>query len=100
MANDGRVVTANIPEDLAKRLDLVAERIDRSKSWIVKQALSEWLTEEERRHDMTLDAIASLDDGRSFSQQEIERHYEDRQRQRLAATEQKKEQGGRLQDKS
>ena len=51
MADHGRVVTAKLPEDLVNRMDEVAERIERSKSWIVREALSQWLAEEQRRHD-------------------------------------------------
>ena len=49
MADDGRVVTAVLPNKLGSRLDNVAERLDRSKSWIVRRALDEWLADEERR---------------------------------------------------
>jgi len=45
-----RVVTAKLPSELISKLDDVAARIDRSKSWIIRQALSEWLADEERRH--------------------------------------------------
>ena len=63
MADDRRVVTANLPGELVSRLDVIAARIDRSRSWIVRQALGEWLDEEQRRHDLTLEALASLDAG-------------------------------------
>ena len=71
---DHRVVTASLPNDLVLEMDKVAERIDRSKSWIVRQAVSEWLTEEERRYQLTLEALKSVDEGRTFSQGEVERH--------------------------
>ena len=50
-----RVVTAKLPGDLVLRLDCVAARIDRSKNWIVRQAVGEWIAEEERRHDLSLE---------------------------------------------
>ena len=50
MTDIGRAVTANIPSDLVFRLDEVAARLDRSKSWIVRQAFAEWLAEEQGRH--------------------------------------------------
>lgn len=55
MADDGRVVTALLPNELVSRLDNVAEHLDRSKSWIVRQALDEWLADEERRRALTVD---------------------------------------------
>jgi predicted transcriptional regulator len=84
MAEEGRVVTAKLPEDLVSQLDEVSERIDRSKSWIVREAVSEWLAEEQRRHDLTLEAMKSMDEGKSFSQDEIEAHYAARHEARAA----------------
>lgn len=59
MADEGRVVTAMLPSDLVSRLDRVVERLDRSKSWIIRQALNEWLVDEERRHGLALDDTIS-----------------------------------------
>ena len=47
MDEAGRVVTANLPAELAGRLDEIATRIDRSKSWIIRQAVAEWIAEED-----------------------------------------------------
>lgn len=38
-----RTVTAHVPAELAEKVDLMAERLERSKNWIVKQALSAWV---------------------------------------------------------
>ena len=49
MADDGRVVTAKLSDELVSEMDEVAGRIDRSKSWIVRQAVAEsiaWNTSE------------------------------------------------------
>jgi len=48
-----RSVTAHVPVELAERVDEVAERLERSKNWIVKQALSAWLDQEEERSRLT-----------------------------------------------
>ena len=82
MADEGRVVTAKLPEDLVLEMDEVADRIDRSKSWIVRQAVAEWLAEERRRHELTLEAMKSVDEGISFSQEEIEKHFAARRKAR------------------
>ena len=82
MADKGRVITANLPAELVIRLDEITRRIDRSKSWIVRQALTEWLAEEERRHELTLSALKDVDEGRTFTQEEIEAHFGKRQRER------------------
>jgi len=52
LVDEGRVITAKLPADLIARLDWAVGKIDRSKSWIVRQALADWLAEEERRQDL------------------------------------------------
>lgn len=81
-----RVVTANLPADLVDRMDLVAARLDRSKSWIVKAALIEWLADEERRHQSTLEAMESVVAGRSYTQEEVEAHFAQRRIGRATGT--------------
>ena len=71
MSDATRVVTANLPHDLVSEMDKIAARIDRSKSWIVRQAVREWLAEEQRRHELTLEALKSVDEGRTIPHEEI-----------------------------
>ena len=86
MTDDGRVVTAKLPEDLVLQMDEVAGRIDRSKSWIVRQAVAEWLAEEQLRYELTLEAMKSVDDGHYFTQEEVEKHFAARRRARSRPT--------------
>ncbi|HEY3798776.1 MAG TPA: ribbon-helix-helix domain-containing protein [Caulobacteraceae bacterium] len=58
-----RVVTAHIPVELAERIDAVAERHERPRGWIVKQALKAWLDEEDLRERLTREGLAALDTG-------------------------------------
>lgn len=58
-----RTVTAHIPLDLAQAVDEAAERLERPRGWIIKQALQNWVSLEERRHQMTLEALKAVDDG-------------------------------------
>lgn len=85
MADEGRVVTAKLPDDLVSQLDQIADRIDRSKSWIVREAVTEWLAEEQRRYELTLEALKSVDEGRTFTQEEIEKHFARRRKTRSGA---------------
>jgi predicted transcriptional regulator len=57
MTDEGRVVTTNVPGELASRMDEVAGRIDRSKSWIVREAVTQWLVEEERRFELSMESL-------------------------------------------
>jgi predicted transcriptional regulator len=48
---------------LAHKVDELAVRLDRSRGWIVKQALSAWIGHEEERDRLTVEALADVDDG-------------------------------------
>ena len=72
MADEGRVVTAKLPDDLVSQMDEVADRMERSKSWIVREAVSQWLAEEKRRYELTLESIKYFEEGRMISQDELE----------------------------
>ena len=69
---DTRVVTAHLPADLADKLDGLAERLDRPKGWIVKEAIASYLALEEKRHRLTLEALADVEAGRTLDHAEIE----------------------------
>ena len=85
MAEDGRVVTTKLPDDLVKEMDDVAARMDRSKSWIVRQAVAEWLAEEQVRYEMTLEALKEVDEGRTIPHEEVLEMVEQRKRERREA---------------
>lgn len=71
-----RVVTTHLPSDLADKLDGLAERLDRPKGWIVKEAIASYIALEEKRHLLTLEALADVDAGRTLDQVEVERWME------------------------
>lgn len=85
MAEDGRVVTAKLPDELVVEMDEVAGRMDRSKSWIVRQAVAEWLAEERRRYELTLEALKDVDEGRTIPHEEVLAMAEQRKRERREA---------------
>ena len=68
---DTRVLTAHVPLELADKIDELAERLDRSKGWIVKQALAAWVDQEEERHRLTLEAIASVESGQVVDHESV-----------------------------
>ncbi|WP_417475846.1 CopG family ribbon-helix-helix protein [Maricaulis sp.] len=67
-----RVVTAHLPEDLAKRLDEYAQRQERSKGWIVKQALTDWISQEDEWDRMTREGLAAADAGQLVDHVRVE----------------------------
>jgi predicted transcriptional regulator len=67
-----KVLTAHVPVDLARKVDKLAERLERSRGWIVKQALSAWVDQEEERHRLTLEGLADVDAGRVIDHQAVQ----------------------------
>jgi predicted transcriptional regulator len=67
-----KVLTAHVPLPLAEKVDLIAARIERSRGWIVKQALSAWIEQEEERRQLTLEALLDVDAGRLIDHQSVQ----------------------------
>ncbi|VAW79798.1 FIG00983657: hypothetical protein [hydrothermal vent metagenome] len=67
-----KVVTAHIPLPLADKIDDLAQRLERSKAWIVKQALTAWIELEEERRRLTLEALADVDAGNVINHQAVQ----------------------------
>ena len=69
---DTKVLTAHVPLPLAKKIDDLAARLDRPRAWIVKQALTAWVGEEDERHRLTLAGMADVTAGRVVDQADVE----------------------------
>ncbi len=72
MPGDTKVLTAHVPLVLAERVEAMAARLERSRGWVMKQALTAWVDQEEERHRMTLDALADVDAGRVIDHQAVQ----------------------------
>ena len=67
-----KVVTAHVPLSLAEKVDQIVARLDRPRGWIVNQALSAWVRQEEERQRLTLEALVDVDAGRVIDHQVIQ----------------------------
>ncbi|QND37469.1 ribbon-helix-helix protein, CopG family (plasmid) [Rhizobium leguminosarum bv. viciae] len=67
-----KVLTAHVPLPLAQKVDQLASRLERSRGWIVKQALTAWIDQEEERRRLTLEALADVDDGNLVEHQSVQ----------------------------
>ena len=85
MDDEYQAVTANLPPDLASSLDERVARTKRSASSIIAEALAEWLAEDQRRHELTLEGLRDIDEGRTLSHEEVIEHFEQRKRERREA---------------
>lgn len=67
-----KVFTAHVPLALAEKVDQLAVRLERSRGWIVKQALAAWIDQEEERTRLTHEALADVDAGRVIDHQAVQ----------------------------
>ena len=72
MLTTSRVLTAHVPLPLAEKVDQLAARLERSRGWIVKQALAAWVDQEEERSCLTREALADVDAGRVIDHQSVQ----------------------------
>jgi len=63
-----RVLTAHVPVTLAEKVDLFSNKLERSRGWIIKEALSSWIEQEEKKDLLTWEAISSVDSGKIIDQ--------------------------------
>ena len=66
-----KVLTAHVPLQLAEKIDQFAARLDRSRGWIVKQALTAWVDQEEEHSRLTREGLADVDAGRVIDNQAV-----------------------------
>jgi predicted transcriptional regulator len=67
-----KILTAHVPLSLADRVDQLAARLERSQGWVIKQALTDWVDQEEERSRLTREALADVDAGRVIDHQTIQ----------------------------
>ncbi|MBH2556270.1 CopG family ribbon-helix-helix protein [Serratia sp. CY50710] len=67
-----KVITAHVPLPLAEKVDEMAAKLERSRGWIVKQALAAWLEQEEERRRLTLAALADVEQQNVIDHESVE----------------------------
>lgn len=67
-----KVLTGHVPIPLIDKVDQIAARMERSRGWVVKQALAAWVDQEELRRQLTLDAMADVDAGQVIDHQSVQ----------------------------
>ncbi len=83
---DTKVVTAHVPLPLADRIDELAGRLERSRGWIVKQALAAWVDREDEKQRLTLEALDDVDAARFDDHQAIQAWADSLDRDEVAST--------------
>ena len=67
-----KVLTTHVPLPLAEKVDQMAARLERSRGWIMKQALTAWIDQEEERRKLTLEALTDVDIGQFVDHQSVQ----------------------------
>ena len=70
-STDTRVMTAHVPLPLAEQIDQLAAKLERSRGWVVKQALAAYVDREAERYRMTVEAMAEVDAKSGISHQDV-----------------------------
>lgn len=68
---DTRVMTAHVPLLLADQVDQLAAKLERSRGWVVKQALAAYVDREAERYRLTVEAMADVDTKNGLSHQDM-----------------------------
>ena len=68
---DTKVITAHVSLPMAEKIDELAARLERSRGWIIKQALAAWIDQEEERNRLTREALEDVDQGRVIDHQSV-----------------------------
>ena len=58
---------------MAEKIDKRAAQLERSRGWVVKEALAAWLDQEEERSRLTHKALANVDAGYVIDQQAVQK---------------------------
>ena len=79
------VVTARIDEELAAGLDRLAGKLDRSKAWVVSQAIKRFVEEESEFLAFLQEGIDDLENGRWISHEDLVQEIREARDKRHAA---------------
>ena len=72
MVTETKVLTTHVPLQLADKVDMLAARLERSRGWVVKQALSAWVDQEEERSRLTREGMADVQAGNVIDHQAVQ----------------------------
>ena len=67
-----KLITADVPLGLVEKVDQLAARLERSRDWVVKQALTAWVDLEEERGRLTREGMADVRAGNVIDHQAVQ----------------------------
>ena len=67
-----QTISAEVPRSLVRKVDALAKDLDRSKSWLIREALTNLIHNYERRHQEILKGLEDVRAGRTISNDEMQ----------------------------
>jgi len=71
MTAETKAITVRLPLPLAEKVGQIASRLGRSRTWVIEQALSAWIAQEERDY-LTQAALEDVAVGRVLEHQAVQ----------------------------
>ncbi|HDG9776770.1 TPA: ribbon-helix-helix protein, CopG family [Raoultella planticola] len=68
---DTRTITAPLPIDMAEKIDMWAERNGRTRSWLVREAVGQFLAREAQRDMLLQEALHAVDKGQLIPHEDM-----------------------------
>jgi predicted transcriptional regulator len=68
---ENRTITAPLPVDMAKKVDAWAEKNGRTRSWLVREAVGQFLAREAQRDVLIKEALVAVDLGQIISHEDM-----------------------------
>lgn len=69
-------LTAQIPDEMAAELNELAEADGRSKSWMVREAVADYIAKQHDYHQITLEGLKAAREGKLIPHSEIVKDLE------------------------
>lgn len=67
-----RTITAQIPDELAQTLDQYAEQEGRSRSWLIREALTDYLVQQDELQKLTMEGMEAYRQGKLVAHSEVQ----------------------------
>lgn len=79
------VVTSRVTADVSERVDQLAKELDRSRAWVIAKAIERYVEEELEFIEFVREGERAIEEGRYFTQEEVEAMFAEKWGKRDAA---------------
>jgi predicted transcriptional regulator len=76
-----RIISFRIAPEKVDELDVIAKAMDRDRSYLLNEAVESYLSEQRRFAAMVEEGLEDMRNGRSFTDEQVERMVDDWERQ-------------------